>query len=107
MDRDTCYGSVSGILHEVDVLAIRDGTLVICECKTGKVTRNHVFNFCTKANDLKAHVSILAMLGELPEPETRNFVKRNPAIIRLENMGKMNEGEIKAELRNRLSLKAG
>jgi len=56
---------------------------------------------------LKAHVSILAMLGELPEPETRNFVKRNPAIIRLENMGKMNEGEIKAELRNRLSLKAG
>ena len=74
--------------------------------KTGKVSRNSVFNFCIKVNDLKAHVSILAMLGELPEPDTRAFLMRNPAIIRLENMGKIPEREVIADLDKRLYLKA-
>lgn len=97
---------VSGILHEVDVLAIKNGTVLICECKTGKVSRNNVFNFCTKVSDLKAHISILALIRELPEPETREFVKKDPAIIRLENMGKMKEVDILAHLKHRLSIKA-
>lgn len=96
----------SGILHEVDVLGIRNGTVLIAECKTGKVSRNDVFNFCTKVGDVKAHVSILALINELPEPETREFVKKNPAIIRLENMGKMKEASILKELSERLSIKA-
>jgi alkylhydroperoxidase/carboxymuconolactone decarboxylase family protein YurZ len=95
----------SGILHEVDVLAIKDGTVLVCECKTGKVSRNDVFNFCTKAGDLKAHISILALIGELPDPETREFVKKNPAIIRIENMGKMKEDEILEFLTTKLSIK--
>jgi hypothetical protein len=96
----------SGILHEVDVLAIRDGTVVICECKTGKVSRNDVFNFHTKVGDLKSHLSILALIGELPERQTREFVKKNPAMIRLENMGKLDEKDVLKDLANRLSLKA-
>lgn len=94
----------SGILHEVDVLAIRKGTVLMCECKTGKVSRNHVFNFNTKIGDLKAHVSVLALVGELPEPETREFVKKNPAIISLENMGKMMESEVLKHLGQKLSI---
>ena len=96
----------SGVLHEVDVLAIRNGTVLVAECKTGKVSRNHVFNFCTKVNDLRAHVSILALIQELPEPETREFVKKNPMIIRLENMGRLQEVHILNDLENRLSVKA-
>lgn len=96
----------SGMLHEVDVLAVRKGTVLVCECKTGKVSRNNVFNFCTKVGDLKAHVSILALIGELPEPETREFVKKNPAIIRLENMGKKKEVDILTDLEHRLKIKA-
>jgi len=95
----------SGILHEVDVLAIRKGTVLVAECKTGKVSRNDVFNFCTKVGDLKSHVSILALINELPEPQTREFVKKNPAIVTVENMGKMKEAEILSELRDRLSTK--
>ena len=95
----------SGILHEVDVLAIRKGTVLVAECKTGNVSRNDVFNFCTKVGDLKSHVSILALINELPEPQTREFVKKNPAIIRLENMGKMKEVDVLSELRDRLSIK--
>jgi len=94
----------SGILHEVDVLGIVDGTVLICECKTGKVSRNDVFNFCTKAGDLKTHVSILALIKELPEPETREFVEKNPAIIRIENMGRKKESKILDDLRQGLRI---
>ena len=96
----------SGILHQVDVLAIKNGTVLTCECKTGKVSRNDVFNFCTKVSDLKSHIAVLALIGELPEPETREFVKKNPAIIRLENMGKMKEPDILNKLEERLSIKS-
>jgi len=97
---------VSGILHEVDVLAIRRGTAIVAECKTGRISRNHVFNFCTKVGDLRAHIAILALVEELPEPETREFVKRNPALIGLENMGKRKETDILTDLKTRLSIKA-
>jgi hypothetical protein len=92
----------SGIPHEVDILAIKNGMVVICECKTGKVSRNNVFNFCTKVSDLKGHVSILALIKELPEPETREFLRKNQAIITLENMGKMKEKAILTELNSKL-----
>jgi len=96
----------SGVLHQVDVLAItKNGTVLVCECKTGKVSRDKVFNFCTKVADLKAHISVLALIRGLPEPETREFVKKNPAIIRLENIGKMKEVDIVTDLEHRLSLK--
>jgi len=54
---------------------------------------------------LKAHLSILALIGELPEPETREFVKKYPSIITLENMGKIREADILADLKHRLSTK--
>lgn len=93
----------SGILHEVDVLGIKDGSLVVCECKTGNISRQNVFNFITKSNDLKVHVSILALVRQLPEPHTKQFVKRNPAIVLLENMGNLEESDLIADLKNRLS----
>lgn len=95
----------SGILHEIDVVAIKKGTLVVCECKTGKVTRNDVFNFYTKVGDTKAHFSILAMIGELPEPQTRNFIRRNPGFISLENMGTKDSSKIFEYLKDRLAIK--
>jgi len=96
----------SGILHEIDVVAIKGGTLVVGECKTGKVSRNDVFNFYTKIGDTKAHFSIFAFIASFPDPETRDFVKRNPAIIRLENMGNRDAPEVLSELEQGLQTKA-
>jgi hypothetical protein len=92
----------SGILHEIDVVAIKDGTLIVCECKTGKISRNDVFNFYTKVGDTKAHLSILALIDDFPDPETRNFVKRNPSIISLEKMGEKDSSLVVSELEQRL-----
>lgn len=92
----------SGILHEIDFLGIKAGTILIGECKSGKVSRNDVFNFCTKANDVKAHISILALLNELPEPETREFLSKNRGIVTLENIKKNTESQLLEELTRRL-----
>jgi Holliday junction resolvase/predicted RNA-binding Zn-ribbon protein involved in translation (DUF1610 family) len=83
----------SGVSHEIDTLAIKEGNIIVVECKTGKVTRNDVFNFLTKAQDLKAHTGVLALLGELPEKETRDFVKKNRLLAPLENMRSLKESE--------------
>lgn len=94
----------SGILHEIDVVAIKDGTLLVCECKTGKVSRNDVFNFYTKVGDTKAHASILALIGDFPDPQTRDFVGKNLSIILFENMGETEESLILNELKQRLRI---
>jgi len=84
----------SGIRHEVDVLGVKNGYVLICECKTGKVARHDVFNFWTKTYDIKTHLSILALIGELPEPETRQFILKNPSVTLLESLGEKSKKDI-------------
>lgn len=90
----------SGIRHEVDVLGVKDGYVLVCECKTGNVSRQDVFNFWTKTYDIKSHLSILALIQELPEPETRQFVLKNPSVTLLENLGEKTKGQIMSELKS-------
>lgn len=95
----------SGARHEIDVLAIKDSSVIVSECKRGTVKRTDIFNFNAKAEDIRAHLSILATINALPEPETREIVRKNPSIIRLENMCKQEENEIIADLGLRLAIK--
>lgn len=93
----------SGTLHEIDVLGIQKGYILICECKTGKVARADVFNFWTKVLDIKSHRSILALTGELPEPETRRFLRKNPVIL-IENASKLKKVDIVEKIQSGLQL---
>ena len=88
----------SGMMHEIDVLSIKKGRVFVCECKTGRTSRKDIFNFWAKLSDIKAHYGILALLGNLPDPETREFVQKNPSIICLEYMGTMKDQFIIDEL---------
>ena len=94
----------SGMKHEVDVLAIKKGTVLVSECKTGKVKRQDVFNFWAKATDLKAHMGIFALLKSLPESETRRFIEKNPIIVSLEKVGELKEAQIMDKLAGKLNL---
>ena len=47
-------------------------------------------------------MAILALLGSLPEPETREFVGKSPRIILLEKMGNFKEDQIIDKLIKRL-----
>jgi RNase P subunit RPR2 len=92
----------SGIFHEVDILAIKKGTVLVSECKTGKVKRQDVFNFWAKVTDLKAHMGLLVLLQGLPESETRRFIEKNPMIISLEKVRELKEDQIIDKLMKRL-----
>jgi hypothetical protein len=90
----------SGVRHEVDVLGVKESYVLVCECKTGNVSRQDVFNFWAKAYDIRSHVNMLALVEALPEPETREFVTKNPSLFLLENLGNKRRSEIVSELKS-------
>jgi hypothetical protein len=92
----------SGVPHEIDALAVKSDNVIVCECKTGKTTRNDVFTFLTKTQDLKVQMGILSILGKLPETETRDFIRKNRLLFLLEDMREMKDGEIVEKLRQGL-----
>lgn len=85
----------SGILHEVDILGIKKGTILCGECKTGRVKREHTFNFWTKMGDTKSHRGLFASVESLPEAETRRFLTGNPAVVCIEKMKKLSEDDVR------------
>lgn len=89
----------SGVRHEVDVLGVKGSYVLVCECKTGHVTRQDVFNFWAKVYDIRSHVSMLALIEQLPEPETKEFVVKNPSVVLLENLGEKKKRQIAEELK--------
>jgi len=66
----------------------------------GKVRRRDVFNLWAIGQDLKSHVSVLALVGRLPETETREFVSKDLSMVLLENLGEKKKSQIIKELRN-------
>jgi len=89
----------SGVPHEIDILGIKGGNIIVVECKTGKVSRQDVFNFLTKTQDLKVHMGFLALLENMPEPETKDFVKKNRLLHLLEGIKSRKEEDILSDLR--------
>lgn len=85
----------SGIPHEIDVLAInkKQKEALIGECKTGKVTRSHVFNFFTKSQDIHGSFSYFFNVNEIPELDTKKFMERN-GILFIDNIPLKKEKEL-------------
>jgi len=88
----------SGVRHEIDVLAVKQSFVLVCECKSGSVSRQDVFNFWAKVYDIRSHMSMLALIEHLPEPETREFLRKNPSVLLLENLGEKRRNQILQEL---------
>lgn len=89
----------SGVEHEIDVLGNKKGFVLACECKTGKIERKDVFNFWAKVQDIRSHVSVLALIGRLPESQTREFVSKNLSMVLLENLGQKSQRRILRDMR--------
>jgi hypothetical protein len=90
----------SGVRHEIDVLGVKGSYVLVCECKTGRVSRQDVFNFWAKVYDIRSHVGMLALIEELPEAETKEFVAKNPSVVLLEKLGEKGKKQIIDELRS-------
>ncbi len=88
----------SGINHEVDILAIKNGYVMICECKTGNIARKDVFNFSTKNHDIKSNYAFWFSLEKLPDRESEDYMKKTPELMHLDNLQESTEDKILNEL---------
>ncbi len=78
------YG-VSGASHQVDVLAIKDGRILIIECKTGEFAPTQVMNFLGKYHDIRCHQALAVSIGKI-HPDARKIIEKNVAIDYYDNI---------------------
>lgn len=78
------YG-VSGFPHQIDVLAIKDGRIMVVECKTGEVNQNQVKNMLAKYYDIRCHHALLVSL-DIMNSDAKKIIEKNPAIKFCDNI---------------------
>ncbi len=70
---------VSGASHQVDVLAIKNGRVLIVECKTGEFLPTQVMNFLGKYYDIRCHKALAVAIGRI-HPDAKKIIEKNTAI---------------------------
>jgi len=78
------YG-VSGASHQIDVLAIKEGRILIVECKTGEFSPTQVMNFLGKYYDIRCHKASAVAIGKI-HPDGRKIIEKNAAIDYCDNI---------------------
>jgi len=79
------YG-VSGCPHQIDVLAIKNGRILIVECKSGEFNQNHLKNMLAKYYDIRCHHALAISIAEM-HPDAKKIIEKNPAIKYCDNIG--------------------
>ena len=78
------YG-VSGASHQIDVLAIKRGRVLIVECKTGEFAPTQVMNFLGKYHDIRCHQAFAISIGRI-HPDAKKIIEKNAAIDYYDNI---------------------
>jgi len=76
---------VSGASHQIDVLAIKNGRVLIVECKTGDVSPTQVMNFLGKYYDIRCHKALVVVVGRI-HPDAKKIIEKNAAIDYYDNI---------------------
>lgn len=78
------YG-VSGASHQIDVLAVKKGRVLIVECKTGEFSPTQVMNLLGKYYDIRCHQALAISIGSL-HPTGKKIIEKNTAISYYDNI---------------------
>lgn len=86
-----CHGSTmgsSGIVHQVDILAINsnDGRVLVCECKTAKILKEHIFDISTQFYDIKGSYGFLFSLDTVSNDRLTEYMKRTAGLCLIDNL---------------------
>lgn len=81
---------VSGAPHQIDVLAIKDGRILIVECKTGDFSPTKVRNFLGKYHDIRCHKALAIATGKI-HPDGKKIIEKNAAIDYYDNVTSYNK----------------
>lgn len=83
------YG-VSGASHQIDVLAIKDGRILIIECKSGEFSPTEVMKFLGKYYDIRCHKALAIAIGKI-HSDAKKFIEKNAAISYYDNINSYNK----------------
>jgi RNase P subunit RPR2 len=78
------YG-VSSAAHQIDVLAVKEGRVLIIECKSGEFLPTQVMNFLGKYHDIRCHKAFAVAIGRI-HPDAKKIIEKNAAIDYYDNI---------------------
>jgi len=89
----------SGIRHEMDVLAIKNGSIVCAECKNADIKGcNKIMTFSQKCHDIGSHLGLIALTGNFGDTNVGEFVRKDATLYPLLNLRDKPKKEIISEL---------
>lgn len=86
-----CHGLImgsSGVHHQVDILAINpaDGRVLVGECKTAKIQKEHIFDLSAQFNDIKSCYGFLFSYDTVLNDRLTEYMKRTAGLHLLDNL---------------------
>lgn len=104
-----CHGSVmgsSGADHQVDILGVNssDGRVLVCECKTAKISKEHVFDLSAQFNDINSSFGFLFSLEPVYNERLVGYMKRTAGLCLLDNLKLDSDEKIIAKIEKLLDM---
>ena len=75
----------SGVRHQIDVLAVKNGRVLIVECKKGDFTPSKVVQFLGKYYDIRSHQALAVAVGTI-HPDGMKMIEKNLSIRACDKM---------------------
>ncbi|MFH1551717.1 MAG: hypothetical protein ABIC36_02450 [bacterium] len=98
------HGSVmgaSGILHPIDLLAIKEGKVLIMECKTGKVSSRDISHFIVQKIDISSHFGFFLSVRECSSKNTAVLFSASTSCL-IDNIENKSEKDLIEMIRKHL-----
>jgi len=104
-----CHGSImgsSGIPHQVDILAINpvDGRVLIGECKTSKIQKEHIFDISAQFNDIKSYYGFLFSYDKVSNIRLADYMERTAGLCLIDNLKSDSDEKILEKLEKKLEV---
>lgn len=87
----------SGILHPIDVLAIKNGRVLIAECKTGAIDARDISHFMTQKSDIPSHFGLFMSVMNCSSKNNANLLKVSTSCL-IHEIGNKTDTEITKEI---------
>lgn len=84
----------SGIFHPIDLLAIKDGKVLIAECKTGKVETRDISHFVVQKSDIRSNVGYFLSLDKCSGKSTADLIRGKSDLCLIDEIGVLTDDQI-------------
>ena len=98
------HGSVmgnSGIMHPIDLLAVKDRRVLIGECKTGTINTRDISHFLVQKVDIPSHFGLFLSLQPCAEKSTASFFDVSTSKL-IDDIGNKTDQQVLEQITNHI-----